>query len=418
MSFEWQTVSLGQCAELDLGYPFKSADYTDSENGTRLLRGDNIGQGQLRWDGVRKWLRRDGDKLANYELRENDLVLAMDRPWISAGLKFARVRTSDLPSLLVQRVARLRPREDVDADYLHSVIASADFTQHIQTITTGTAVPHISGKQIQEYKFDLPDMATQRAIGSLLIGFDDRITLLRETNATLEAIAQALFKSWFVDFDPVRAKQEGRAPEGMDEATAALFPDGFQESELGLVPRGWRVATLQDLLVLQRGFDLPAQDRVPGDYPIIAASGPSGTHTVAMAKGPGVVTGRSGVLGRVFLELEDYWPLNTALWVKEFRGATPCYAYEVLRLLDFSSFNAGSAVPTLNRNHVHGLRYLFPSKTCVESYESLAIQLHQRVRLNQKQAQTLATLRDTLLPRLISGQLRLPELAAAETHNP
>ena len=80
----------------------------------------------------------------------------------------------------------------------------------------------------------------------ILGALDDRITLLRETNATLEAIAQALFKSWFVDFDPVRAKQEGRAPEGMDEATAALFPDGFEESELGLVPRGWRVGSIDD----------------------------------------------------------------------------------------------------------------------------------------------------------------------------
>ena len=80
---------------------------------------------------------------------------------------------------------------------------------------------------------------------------DDRITLLRETNATLEAIAQALFKSWFVDFDPVRAKMEGRTPEGMDEATAALFPDGFETSELGEVPRGWSVGTLNEILKLR-----------------------------------------------------------------------------------------------------------------------------------------------------------------------
>ena len=258
----------------------------------------------------------------------------------------------------------------------------------------------------------LPPLATQREVAKVLSALDDRITLLRETNATLEAIAQALFKSWFVDFDPVRAKQQGLAPAGMDEATAALFPDSFEESALGLVPKGWPIKTLQDLLVLQRGFDLPAQDRVPGAFPIIAASGPSGTHAEAMAKGPGVVTGRSGVLGRVFLELDDHWPLNTTLWVKEFRGATACYAYEVLRLLDFKAFNAGSAVPTLNRNHIHGLPYVIPPVGCVEAYEVLAIRLHQRARLNAHQAQTLTTLRDTLLPRLISGQLRLPEAAA------
>jgi type I restriction enzyme, S subunit len=246
----------------------------------------------------------------------------------------------------------------------------------------------------------------------LLGALDDRITLLRETNATLEAIAQALFKSWFVDFDPVHAKQEGRAPEGMSDATAALFPDSFEESELGLVPKGWRVGKLEDLLILQRGFDLPAADRVAGDFPIIAASGPAGTHKIAMANAPGVVTGRSGVLGRVFLELEDYWPLNTTLWVKEFRAASPCYAYEVLKLLDFASFNAGSAVPTLNRNHVHSLPYLIPERNCIDAYESISMAIHAKVRANQHQAQTLATLRDTLLPRLISGALRLPEAEA------
>jgi len=128
-----------------------------------------------------------------------------------------------------------------------------------------------------------------------------------------------------------------------------------------------------------------------------------------MAKAPGVITGRSGVLGRVFLAMEDYWPLNTTLWVKEFRAASSCYAYELLKRLDFASFNAGSAVPTLNRNHVHSLPYLIPPRECVDAYELVANALHSKVRANQEQARTLANLRDTLLPRLISGQLRLSE---------
>ena len=207
----------------------------------------------------------------------------------------------------------------------------------------------------------------------------------------------------------MRAKVEGLDPEGMDAATAALFPNSFEESNLGLVPKGWLIGELQDLLVLQRGFDLPASERIAGDYPLIAASGPSGTHHIAMAKGPGVVTGRSGVLGKVFLTLEDYWPLNTTLWVKKFNRATPCYAYELLKLLDFSSFNAGSAVPTLNRNHIHGLKYVLPPLELVQAYEDIARAIHLRVLENNRQVQTLTQLRDTLLPRLISGQLRLSE---------
>ena len=283
----------------------------------------------------------------------------------------------------------------------------------LRTHAVGAVMPNLNTAIIQALPISLPRIHEQQRIAGFIGALDNRITLLRETNATLEAIAQALFKSWFVDFDPVRAKMEGRTPEGMDEATAALFPDGFETSELGEVPKGWRVGRLDDLLVLQRGFDLPAPDRTPGIYPIIAASGPAGTHKEAMVSGPGVVTGRSGVLGRVFLCLDNFWPLNTTLWIKEFKGASACYAYEVLRLLDFKSFNAGSAVPTLNRNHIHGLPYLIPTRECIQAYESVAMPLHQRVKKNEHQAQTLSTLRDTLLPRLISGQLRLPEAQAA-----
>ena len=307
---------------------------------------------------------------------------------------------------------RLRPKPDSDLlpEYVGYYLRSPKFRQSMLALSTMSTRASLNNEMIGRLEISFPSRNAQTWISGILKSLDDRITLLRETNATLEAIAQALFKSWFVDFDPVRAKMEGRAPEGMDETTAKLFPDGLEASELGAVPAGWSVGQLQDLLLLQRGFDLPSQERQPGAFPIIAASGPSGSHFVHMAKGPGVITGRSGVLGRVFLELGDYWPLNTTLWVKEFRAATPCYAYEVLRLLDFKSFNAGSAVPTLNRNHIHSLRYLIPSRACVEAYEQLALQLQLKVRANSEQAQTLISLRDMLLPRLISGQWRLPDV--------
>ncbi|WP_462382623.1 restriction endonuclease subunit S [Pseudomonas sp. Marseille-QA0892] len=296
--------------------------------------------------------------------------------------------------------------------YLFAALRSPMVLSQIDNMHVGTMIPHFKKGDFGKLRIPMLEPDDQQVIGDFYFTVSERITLLRETNATLEAIAQALFKSWFVDFDPVRAKAEGRQPEGMDATTAALFPDSFEESELGLVPKGWEIGALQDLLVLQRGFDLPASERTVGQYPLIAASGPNGTHDIAMAHGPGVVTGRSGVLGRVFLTLEDYWPLNTTLWVKEFKRATACYAFELLKLLDFTSFNAGSAVPTLNRNHVHSLRYVLPPIELVKAYEGTALSIHQRVLENNRQSQTLTQLRDTLLPRLISGQLRLPEAEA------
>ena len=430
MSSEWKAVSLGECVELDTGFAFKSSGYTDSAEAVRLLRGDNIGQGQLRWDGARKWLRQMDDALADFELRENDLVLAMDRPWIAAGLKFARVRKGDLPALLVQRVARLRPKVGVDEGYLHSVVASPDFTEHIQRITTGTAVPHISGKQIKEFKFKLPDFGTQQALGKLLISLDDRITLLRETNATLEAIAQALFKSWFVDFDPVRAKMEGRAPEGMDEAAAALFPDGFEESALGLVPRGWRVGTLADLANLNpeswTARNQPARiayvdlantkdNEITSVTNYVFDEAPSRARRVLRMGDTIVGTVRPGNRSFAFIhEPTENLTGSTGFAVLRpsavestefvFLAATQDASIEHL-----SHVADGGAYPAVRPDVVAGLQCVIPDTSAMNAFHAVVEPLLVNVSENQKQAQTLATLRDTLLPRLISGALRLPE---------
>jgi type I restriction enzyme, S subunit len=140
----------------------------------------------------------------------------------------------------------------------------------------------------------------------------------------------------------------------------------------------------------------------------MAASGPNGCHDKFMVSGPGVTTGRSGVLGRVFFVHGDYWPLNTSLWIKEFKRVTPAYAFHLLSGLDFEIFNSGSAVPTLNRNHVHNLPMLMPPKKVIEAFEVLVMPLMKNQKSNEVESQTLATLRDTLLPKLLSGELHVP----------
>jgi len=138
----------------------------------------------------------------------------------------------------------------------------------------------------------------------------------------------------------------------------------------------------------------------------MAASGVNGCHDKFMVKGPGVTTGRSGVLGKVFFIHGDFWPLNTSLWVKEFKRVSPAYAFHLLRGLDFESFNAGSAVPTLNRNHVHNLPIVIPTKPIIEAFDFQVMPLMKRLQANEDQSRALATLRDTLLPKLLNGELR------------
>jgi type I restriction enzyme, S subunit len=207
-------------------------------------------------------------------------------------------------------------------------------------------------------------------------------------------MTRAIFKSWFMDFDPI----PGFGPH-----------KEWQDSPLGKIPKGWRVGRLDDLLLMQRGFDLPSDQRLPGFYPVISASGLSGTHSEYKVKGPGVTTGRSGLIGKVFFIQDDFWPLNTSLWVKEFRIARPIYAYHLLGNIDFELFNAGSAVPTLNRNHVHNLPVVIPPVSIIERFDEIAKPLFDSCHKNHPQTKPLAATRDALLPKLLSGEIRVKD---------
>ena len=413
MSSEWPLIRLGDVIELTTGFPFKSADYTDTDDGIRLLRGDNIAQGLLRWDGAKRWSLASMQEMDRYLLREGDIVLAMDRPWISAGLKFASIGSSDLPALLVQRVARIRPQSDIAPSFLHCVIASLDFSQYIQNVTTGTAVPHISAKQICDYQFRCPDAVTRKACGQLVMALNDRIALLRETNATLEAIAQALFKSWFVDFDPVHAKARGEQPQGMDDATAALFPASFEESELGIIPKGWRVGSLGDELKIAYGKNLPTVKLLDSGFPVFGGNGQIGYYSQYLYEQRQVLVAcRGAASGKVNQSIPRSFVTNNSL-VLESNDKLPFgYLKGFMSISDLSAYVTGSAQPQVTIDNLKVFKIVIPNKSIVEAFEDVSIQIETRVQQNNDQAQTLAQLRDTLLPKLISGQLRLPEAEA------
>lgn len=394
--------------------PFGSALPADlyQPAGIPVIRGSNLSKGEVRFKGEEFVFVSEevAARLVRATCIPEDIIFTKKGTLGQVGI----IPLAKYPLyLLSSNQMRLRVNRDfVLPEFAYYYLSQKESIEKIIRDSEHTGVPKINLAYLRNFPIIVPPIREQFSIVAVLNALDDRIALLRETNATLEAMAQALFKSWFVDFDPVHANA-GTQVATLPPELQFLFPTTFTETPQGLVPEGWEMGTLQDLLVLQRGFDLPASDRTEGLYPIIAASGPSGSHEKAMVKGPGVITGRSGVLGKVFFTLEDYWPLNTTLWIKEFKRATPCYALEVLNRLDMLSFNAGSAVPSLNRNHIHGLPYLLPPLELVNHFESVAMPIQQKMHANNQQAQTLATLRDTLLPRLISGQLRLPEAESA-----
>ncbi|WP_441962370.1 restriction endonuclease subunit S [Mycolicibacterium houstonense] len=186
---DWNLVRLGDVIDLQVGYAFKSAEFTSEPGGTKLLRGDSIGQGFLKAQPFKRWMRSSGDGLDRYELRSGDVVLAMDRPWIPAGLKWARIDVADLPLLLVQRVARLRgvPRV-IDQDFLASVVGSPAFTRYVLDVQSGNTVPHLSGSQIENYSFWLPPIADQIALAKTIRTFD---ALVNDLITSIKAEARA-----------------------------------------------------------------------------------------------------------------------------------------------------------------------------------------------------------------------------------
>ena len=310
---------------------------------------------------------------------------------------------------IAQDMVSLRANEKrIDPSYLFAVLRDRGTKVAIENMHVGTMIPHFKKTDFDKLNLPLPSRSDQEFIGQLYLGLSKRIALNQNMNQTLEDIAKAIFKSWFVDFDPVRAKVEGR-PTGLPPEIGGLFPDEMVDSEIGEIPTGWDIRGLDHYLLLQRGFDLPSKDRIEGDFPVVAASGISSTHNFPKAKAPGVVTGRSGVLGNVFFVQQDFFPLNTTLWVKEFYAATPVFAYFLLRTIDFAVFNAGSAVPTLNRNHLSSLRFPSPQQKLIDQFTKITTPLMESLDLRTKESSTLEQIRDTLLPKLISGELRIPD---------
>lgn len=306
-----------------------------------------------------------------------------------------------LPARVNQHVAIVRVRPEVaDARFVLYCINSLHFKSRLLALAQGGGTREALTKTtIEDFEVSQPALSVQRRIADILSAYDELIENSQRRIRLLEAMARSLYCEWFVHF---------RFPcyEKLPRVT----------SPLGNIPQGWEVGRLEDVLVLQRGFDLPKADRVEGNVPIYAATGVTGFHNETKVKAPGVVTGRSGTIGDVLYVQEDFWPLNTALWVKEFPKAEPLYAYYVLSSLDLKQFNSGAAVPTLNRNDIHGFHTLIPPRRLQKTFQEVAGAMFAHIRTLELQIQRLRQTRDLLLPRLLSGKVGIKPCRVLESY--
>ena len=256
------------------------------------------------------------------------------------------------------------------------------------------------------------DPEEQKSIVSVLGALDDKIEVNRRMNATLEAMARALFQSWFVDFDPVRAKSEGRQPEGMDADTAALFPAEFEDSELGMIPKGWRVACFEEIASVGSGKRPEVRSDVLSleyNVPLYGGGGRMGYVSSSLYQKPILFTGRVGTLGLIFRTSEPSWPSDNTLVIEPQTGFFD-FTYFVLKGFDLIILNRGSTQPLLTQSDLKRQTFILPVDGIVNAFADISVPIFRQIVSNQQESLTLATLRDTLLPKLLSGEVRVGDL--------
>lgn len=329
-------------------------------------------------------------------------------------------------------------RQKASPLFLYYVFRSEEQQEYIRKNAIQTGVPHTNLGLLKATPLVLPPLAEQRAIARILGALDDKIELNRKTNATLEAMARALFKSWFVDFDPVRAKAEGRAPSGMDAETAKLFPSEFAESELGPIPKGWRATTLGTEVercggAVQTGpfgSQLHASDYVPEGVPVVMPKDIGGrrvsTASIARVREvdalrlsrhrlqPGdVVYSRRGDVERHALigARETGWLCGTGCLLVRLGPSWPSPMFASFALdrpearTWISQHAIGATMPNLNTGILSAVPLVMPSDDALRAFAGAVDPLQALVVIRDAETGLLAKTRDELLPRLLSGEL-------------
>ncbi len=370
-----------------VGGPFGSkltvADYV--EDGVPVIRGTNLNAG--------RYLTEDGFVFVSEQKVQDDLFGNLAH---KGDIVFTQRGTLGQVSLIppdapfdtyVVSQSQMKMTVDpikADARFIYYWFTSRETVESISNRNSSSGVPHINLTVLRNFHVPVPDRETQTRIADLLSVYDDLIENNRRRIALLEEAPRLLYREWFVHL---------RFPGHEHVRVADGVPEAWQRRELGSV------------LTLKRGYDLPSTRRMPGTVPIVSSSGITGYHSQPKALGPGVVTGRYGTLGEVYFLESDYWPLNTALYVADFKGHHPLVLFHLLKFLlrDVSSQKA--AVPGVDRNVLHTIPVVWPPARLQHAFLEVVCDNHHQIRVLTEMNEKLVQARDLLLPRLMSGAI-------------
>lgn len=401
---------LGELARIQAGYPFESARFTDSPADVPLVKGENVQQGYVDWTIAKRWPEAEMDALEQFLLKPGDIVVAMDRPWVEAGLKWAYIKPEDPPSLLVQRVARLRAGPELDQTYLRTVISSSYFSAYIQPIVTGVNVPHVSGKQIASFKVPVPAMELQKKVAALISAYDDLIANNQRRIALLESMAEEIYREWFV-----RMRFPGCEPAAFDKG----------------IPAGWQVSTAAAMVHVQGGGtpstdmgqywggDIPffsPKDSHEGAYVLqteqrITELGLENCASRLFPKDTIFITAR-GTVGNLVLAGEPMAMNQSCYALVPKIDSEPYFVFAGLRCAVnvIKGVSNSGVFDNLVMDTFKIIPLINPGDALRDRYNEVAGPLYEQSLMLRRSNANLRASRDALLPRLISGKLRVDHL--------
>lgn len=397
---DWRDTRLAALIDIKHGFAFKGEFFVDDPSNDILVTPGNfaIGGGFQ----LNKPKFYTGPVPEEYVLSAGDVIVTMtDLSKDADTLGYsAVVPNSQKRFLHNQRIGKVVPKDDqVYLPFIAWVMRTRQYRSEIVGGATGSTVKHTSPSRILSHEFKLPPPPVQQAIASVLDSLGDKIELNRRMNETLEAMARAIFKDWFVNFGPIRAKIEGRAPY-LAADIWSLFPDALDEDGR---PKGWAERRVEDILELVYGKALKASERIAGPIPVYGSGGITGYHNEALVPGPSIVVGRKGTVGTLYWEDRPLFPIDTVFYVKAKAPLTFCFYH--LQTLGLEAMNTDAAVPGLNRSNVYRLPVPWDTNKLPERFDELVTPFRQRIRANSEEIEVLATTRDFLLPKLMSGEV-------------
>ena len=407
MSFK--SVSLREICNIDVGFPFKSKNFNLNGVGLRLVRGQNVSKGYIRWGKDTRWLDEEQVNSRMPKLSLNDVVIGMDGSLV--GKNYSLLRESDLPSLLVQRVARLKAKNNNVQKYLYYLIANEKFESYIDNVKTGSTIPHISVRQLYDYKVYLPDIRIQKSISDILSSLDDKIELNQKINKNLEELAQALYKRWFVEFEFPNKDGKPYKSSGGE----------MIESDLGLIPKGWTTINLSELVNQKRHKTTPNKSinlidmaNMP-QYSIALVGFDSGeklqTNLFKMKEMDLLYGSIRPYLGKFGIAPFDGIRTGTIHCFNTLKDYDYSFVCGVVFSQLFNDFcnqvSHGTKMPIVKWEDFVSFKIVYDRQTSA-NFNDILINSFRMIVNKVNENINLAKIRDELLPRLMSGEIEVP----------